>query len=119
MSFYHLQTLRRIGEIWGDREAYLVREMTKIYETSYWGTLSSILADLAAEKPRGEYTLVVRGADDSVPVTACDSNFDIAAYVVGLIQHRGLGKKEAIKLASAHLGIPKRKVYESSSKFKV
>jgi 16S rRNA (cytidine1402-2'-O)-methyltransferase len=105
------QTLERITEILGDRDAYLVREMTKIYETSHWGTLSAVAEEVSAGKPRGEYTLVVTGAGETAPVKRREDDFDIAAYVAGLIQRRGLSKKEAMKVAAAHLGIPKREVY--------
>ena len=52
-------TLRRIVEILGNREAFLIREMTKVYETAHFGPLEEILAALGDGSPRGEYTLVV------------------------------------------------------------
>lgn len=107
-----LKTMDRISGTYGDREAYLVREMTKIHETSYWGTVASIASELTAERPRGEYTLVIRGVDESNDAGGRGSDLDIAAYVTGLINHRGLSKKEAIKAASADLGLSKREVYE-------
>jgi 16S rRNA (cytidine1402-2'-O)-methyltransferase len=110
------QTLKRISERMGDREAYLVREMTKIYEASYWGTVATIAADLADESPRGEYTLVMRGATEQTGPGSRADDLDIAAYVTGLIHHRGLSKKEAIKAACADLGLSKREVYESTIK---
>lgn len=103
------ETVRRIAEILGDREAFLVREMTKIHETGYWGSLATIASDLATEKPRGEYTLVVRGVESRLR----DYTIDLPAYVSGLVHHRGLTKKDAIKKVSAELQLPKREVYDS------
>ncbi|MGW8179019.1 MAG: 16S rRNA (cytidine(1402)-2'-O)-methyltransferase [bacterium] len=106
------KTLKRISEILGDREACLVRELTKIHETGRWGLLESIVEEIAEEKPRGEYTLVVRGRDTSLSPGSRSENFDIDAYVHGLIHRRGLSKKEAIKLAAIQLRLPKREVYK-------
>lgn len=105
------QTLERIARVLGDREAYIVREMTKIHETSSWGTLKSLAREAAAEKPRGEYTLVVRGGDGAGAASRLGTGLDVAAYVTGLVQTRGMSKKDAIKLASRQLGLPKREVY--------
>ena len=105
------QTLERIFRILGDREAYLVREMTKLHETGSWGTLHSLATEAAGVKPRGEYTLVVKGADASGAAKELGGEIDVAAYVTGLVQTRGMSKKEAIKLVSRQLRLPKREVY--------
>jgi len=113
LSPHSLQkTLKRILEIFGDREAYLVRELTKIHETGRWGFLESIIEEIAEEKPRGEYTLVIEGQDGSLSPSSHKEDLDIDSYVHGLIHRRGLSKKEAIKLAAIHLGLPKRDVYK-------
>ena len=51
-----LPTLKRIVEILGDRRAFLIREMTKLHETHYFGRLKELLARLEKERARGEYT---------------------------------------------------------------
>lgn len=94
----------------GDRRAFLIREMTKVYETSYYGTLSSLKANVDAEVHRGEFTLVVEGSSES---RAADfDRIDLLAYVNGLIKTRGLSRKNAIKRAASDLDLPKREVYD-------
>lgn len=48
-------------EIFGDREAVVTNELTKVHEKVYRGTISNILEDLQDEKPRGEFTFVISG----------------------------------------------------------
>jgi len=48
-------------EILGDREIVVAGELTKIYEEIYRGTISSALKKFQCEKPRGEFTVVMRG----------------------------------------------------------
>ena len=46
----------------GDREVAVARELTKVYEEVLRGTITEMLAHFADIQPRGEFTLVVRGA---------------------------------------------------------
>ncbi len=54
--------LQDIGEVWGERKAVLVRELTKIYEEFRSGSLHELAARVAEEGIKGELTLVVEGA---------------------------------------------------------
>ncbi len=48
-------------EVFGDRQAALANELTKLYEEIQRGTLSELLAFFEEEEPRGEYTVVIAG----------------------------------------------------------
>ena len=50
--------------VYGDRQAALANELTKMYQKVHRGTLSELLALLAEAEPRGEYTVVIEGAKD-------------------------------------------------------
>ena len=45
----------------GDREISVSRELTKLHEETVRGKTSEVLAELKTKKPRGEYTVVLRG----------------------------------------------------------
>jgi 16S rRNA (cytidine1402-2'-O)-methyltransferase len=49
-------------EVYGDRQAALAHELTKIHESVLRGRLSELLAAVRASPPRGEYVLVIAGA---------------------------------------------------------
>ena len=102
-------TLARIQEVLGNRRAFLIREMTKVHETSYCGSLQEISRELENEPIRGEYTLVVDRASTKGPSTG---QMDVTAYVAGLVASRGVNQKDAIKAAARELGLSKRQVYK-------
>ena len=104
-----LPTLKRIVEILGDRRAFLIREMTKLHETHYFGRLKELLAKLEKERARGEYTLVLEGQTSQKEQVS--SGIDAAAYVAGLMETLGLTQKEAIKQATQELGLSRREIY--------
>ena len=64
-SPYRLAQLLAVAiEVLGDRRAALVNDATKLFETVLRGPLSELLAGVQASKPRGEYVLVIDGADE-------------------------------------------------------
>lgn len=104
-----LPTLKRIVEILGNRRAFLIREMTKLHETHYFGRLREVLTTLEQEPARGEYTLVLEGQTSQEDQVS--SQVDAAAYVLGLMEAQGLTQKEAIKQATQELGLSRREIY--------
>ena len=57
-------TLALLARCLPHRQACVFREMTKIYESFHSGSCASLASELAASRPRGEYTLLVSGKDD-------------------------------------------------------
>ena len=63
-SPYRLKAfLKDALDVLGDRPAALANELTKMFENVARGTLSELLAQLGDSEPRGEYTIVIAGAD--------------------------------------------------------
>ena len=48
--------------VYGDRQAALANELTKLYESVQRGSLSELLAFVVANEPRGEYVVVISGS---------------------------------------------------------
>lgn len=91
-------------EVFGDRKACAVREITKLHEEVLPFTLS---AGLAGEK-RGEYVLIVGGAEKAEnPLNALTEREHILHYMSA-----GFDKKEAVKLAAKDRGVPKSELYK-------
>ena len=55
-------TLTAIGEVFGEVQMVVARELTKQYEEIVTATPAEHLARLAAAPPRGEFTVVIPGA---------------------------------------------------------
>jgi 16S rRNA (cytidine1402-2'-O)-methyltransferase len=91
----------------GSRRVTVVRELTKMHEEVWRGTLAGAVEHLAAKEPRGEYVVVLDGAPPRAPAT----EFDVEA-ALRLRLAAGAEKKSAIAEVAAELGVPKRVVYE-------
>ncbi len=62
-SPYRLKAfLKDALETFGDREAAIANDLTKMFETILRGTLSSLLESITHSEPRGEYIIVIAGA---------------------------------------------------------
>jgi 16S rRNA (cytidine1402-2'-O)-methyltransferase len=62
-SPYRLQAfLADALAVYGDRQAALANELTKLFENVQRGRLSELLAKLESEEPRGEYVVLIGGA---------------------------------------------------------
>jgi 16S rRNA (cytidine1402-2'-O)-methyltransferase len=61
-SPYRLESfLRDALQTFGDREAAIANDLTKMFEYVQRGTLSSLLEAVSQSKPRGEYIIVIAG----------------------------------------------------------
>jgi len=116
MVFYEaphklLATLRDMLDAFGDRQAALSREMTKLYEETLRGTLSSLLERFSQIPPRGEFVLIVEGAPPPPPVPAQDVLALARSYRAG-----GLSVRDAARRAAEETGTPRREIYEGLKK---
>ncbi|MBC8497007.1 MAG: 16S rRNA (cytidine(1402)-2'-O)-methyltransferase [Anaerolineales bacterium] len=57
-----LAALDDLAAVLGDREIAVAREMTKLHEEFFRGSISEAIAHFSAKAPRGEITLIVAGA---------------------------------------------------------
>lgn len=92
-------------EVFGDRRACAVREITKLYEEAKDFTLKE---GLGGEK-RGEYVLVVEGASGESPLNALSVREHVKAYM-----DEGLSKKDALKKAAEDRGVSKSELYRET-----
>ena len=91
----------------GDREAVIGRELTKLHEEQLRGRLSELRARVDAGEPvRGEVTIVVAGA--SAPEAVGPDTLD-AAIREALASGRSV--REVSASLAAQFGLPRREVY--------
>jgi 16S rRNA (cytidine1402-2'-O)-methyltransferase len=100
--------LEAMTEVFGDRPAALARELTKLHEEVWRGSLSE-LARRAGDGVRGEATVVVGGAPERV-TPATDEQ--LAERVRALIA-TGTPKKQAITDVASAADVPKKRVYQA------
>ena len=117
MIFYEaphklLSTLEDMSAVFGgDRCISLCRELTKLHEEVIRTTLADAIAKYTEQPPRGEFVLVVAGAEEVVKEEATLE--DAAAHVTKLME-QGLSRKDAIKQTAKDLDLPKNVVYDAA-----
>jgi 16S rRNA (cytidine1402-2'-O)-methyltransferase len=100
-----METLRDMLEILGDRQAAVCRELTKLYEEVFRGTLRQAAEHFTA--PRGEFTLVVAGNTEAAPAVA-DAEIE---QEIGRLKNSGVSAKEAIQKVSDETGLSRKELY--------
>jgi 16S rRNA (cytidine1402-2'-O)-methyltransferase len=88
------------------RRVSISRELTKLHEETWRGTLGDAVAHLSAERPRGEHVIVIDGA----PAPGPPGDDEVAAALRAALD-AGADKKAAIAEVAVRLGVPKRHVY--------
>jgi 16S rRNA (cytidine1402-2'-O)-methyltransferase len=102
------RTLRDLMETCGPiRQTVLVRELTKLYEEVWRGTLSDAVEHVESIPPRGEYVIVL----GSAPPRAFVEDDEITAALNSRMA-AGDSRKTAITEVAASLAVPKRRVYD-------
>ncbi|NLA34115.1 MAG: 16S rRNA (cytidine(1402)-2'-O)-methyltransferase, partial [Actinobacteria bacterium] len=94
------------GVCGGERQIALARELTKLYEEVWRGSIAEALEHVAVREPRGEYVIVVDGAPE-VAVGADDIETALRAAI-----EAGASKKDAAAEVSKRLGLRKRDLYD-------
>jgi 16S rRNA (cytidine1402-2'-O)-methyltransferase len=100
------KTLKMLYEVFGDRKACLARELTKLHEEYYRGTLSDLckLKDL-----KGEMVLIVEGyskPDEQIDLEDTFSEIDE-------LVDKGMRKKDAVSEVAAKYVISKNVLYNA------
>ena len=90
----------------GQRLVAVARELTKIYESVWRGTLDDAMTHLRATPPRGEYVVVLQGAPSRGEVS--DDEIRTALHVA----LAGHSRKDAVATVVGQLEVPKRRVYD-------
>jgi len=100
-------SLQDILTVLGDRRIAVCRELTKMHEEIYRGTVSQALTHFNA--PKGEFTLVIEGNKMESPQ---ELTTEIAQKLNDL-RKSGVTAKEAIAAVAAETGLSKRELYRA------
>jgi 16S rRNA (cytidine1402-2'-O)-methyltransferase len=119
MIFYEaphklVATLEDMAAVFGaDRPISLCRELTKLHEEVVRTTLGQAIEKYTETPPKGEFVLVVAGAEPPAKEEATEE--DVTVRIAQLMQ-QGVSRKDAIKQTAKELGLPKNVVYDAALK---
>lgn len=91
----------------GERRIALARELTKLHEEVWRGSLADAIAHVAEVDPRGEYVLVLEGAPDRP-----DATDDELRAALADARAAGRSTRDAVAAVADAFGVSKRRVYD-------
>ena len=106
------QTLAALLEGLGDRPVTLCRELTKLHEELCRTTLAAAAAEYTQREPRGEYVLIVAGAEESG-----SSDQETMEQAVGLVRRLaadGASLSDAARQIAKETGYRKGELYRQA-----
>jgi 16S rRNA (cytidine1402-2'-O)-methyltransferase len=107
-----IATLAELARTFGPgRRIAVCRELTKFNEELMRTTLEKAVEYYKSNEPRGEYVLVVAGAEAAASGNEFWRGMSVAEHVGHYIK-AGLTKMEAIKAVAADRGVPKNAIYK-------
>lgn len=118
MVFYEaphklLGTLADLYAAFGNRPITLCRELTKLHEETRRTTLAQAAAYYEENPPKGEFVLVVAGAE---PTADAAVTLEEGASLVLARRDAGERMKDAVRQVSADTGLNRNELYEAALK---
>ncbi len=102
-------TLKDMYEYFGDREIAVIKELTKIHETVLNTTLARAVEYFNQNQPKGEYVLIVHGAEKQNEVYT----LEYAVNTAKKLMQDGLSTSAAAKQAASITGLKKGDIYNA------
>jgi len=111
-----LEALSFICDSMGNRNIAISRELTKIHEEIFRGSIEEAIGHFSSKQIKGEIVLVIQGKSKNDILEEKKAKWESVSIMEHIISYMELGKskKEAIKLVSKERGIPKSEVYKFS-----
>lgn len=103
------EVLQDVLEYWGNRKLAAARELTKLHEEFFRGSVSECLLWLEEKNPRGEFCLVI-APPEAEEQTEDDGALPPLEEVKKLLTE-GMDKKAALQQVAKKHKIPKRELY--------
>ena len=105
-------TLEDLCEAFGpERRIALCRELTKLHEETRRCTLGEAVAYYTQQTPKGEYVLVVAGAE---PAAQSSVTLEAGVAQVLLLKEQGLRLKDAVRVVAEQTGLSKNELYAAA-----
>lgn len=102
-----IEMLESIKDVFGERRISVSREISKLYEEIYRGTVSEVIDELNSEEIRGEFVVVVEGSSNEVSFESMSIEEHVNMYI-----EEGLTEKDAMKKVAKDRNTTKSEIYK-------
>ncbi len=104
-----LNTLRDLANCLGEnRRIVLARELTKLHEEFWRGTIGDAIAHFTQLEPKGEFTLIIGGASQQKPML---SKAELEAQLAEIMA-QGVSRSQASRQLAKLTQLPRRELYQ-------
>lgn len=102
-----IEMLESIKVIMGERRISVSREISKLYEEIYRGTVSEVIDELNQNEIRGEFVVVVEGNYNEISFDDLSIEEHVKMYI-----EEGLSEKDAMKKVAKDRNTSKSEIYK-------
>ncbi|MCL1473029.1 16S rRNA (cytidine(1402)-2'-O)-methyltransferase [Argonema antarcticum] len=103
------QTLQDLADFLGcDRQIVLARELTKLYEEFWRGTIEEAILRYSQREPQGEFTIVLAGAQLEKPHLSEETLKVELQQLMG----QGISRSQASRQLAKATSLPRRQLYQ-------
>lgn len=102
-----IEMLESVRDICGERRISVSREISKLYEEIYRGTISEVIEELKGDEIRGEFVVVVEGSTKEVSFDSMSIEEHVNMYM-----EEGLSEKDAMKKVAKDRNTTKSEIYK-------
>ncbi len=107
-----LDTLTELRESLGERSISVLRELTKIHEENFMGTISAAIERINQTGAQGEYVMVLAGGSERGEAVQTEWADMTVSEHVAMYEKLGQSRMDAIKAAARDRRVGKREIYE-------
>jgi 16S rRNA (cytidine1402-2'-O)-methyltransferase len=105
-----LRTLEDLAESLGkERRIAIARELTKLHEEFWRGSIEDAIAYFTAQAPRGEFTLVLEGAQPKEKIVWTE---DVILRELQNLIDSGISRSDASRQLAELADLPRRQIYQ-------
>lgn len=104
------RTLEDIKQVVGARNVVVTRELTKIHQSVYRGSIDQLIEKFRQTPPKGECCLLLEPYTESID----QGNPQMWLADLEKLQADGMDSKEAMKMVAKRYGISKRDIYKEN-----
>lgn len=104
-----LSTLNDMIEVLGNRRIAIIRELTKMYEEIFRGTIEESINKFSQGQIKGEFVLILEGSQEDEEEMQIDIKEELKKYM-----EEGYSKKASVKIVAEKYNLPRNQVYKES-----